>query len=117
MHADKSEPMDSVSAGDIAVFIGLKFAQTGDTLGSEGMPVMLENMKFPEPVISVAIEPESLSDRDKLNETLSILSKEDPTFTSHEDSETGQLIISGMGSVEAHKIEKRIAANLQEVLG
>ena len=108
MHADKSEPMDSVSAGDIAVFIGLKFAQTGDTLGSEGMPVMLENMKFPEPVISVAIEPESLSDRDKLNETLSILSKEDPTFTSHEDSETGQLIISGMGELHLDVLVTRM---------
>ena len=108
MHADKSEPMDSVSAGDIAVFIGLKFAQTGDTLGSEGMPVMLENMKFPEPVISVAIEPQSLSDRDKLNETLSILSKEDPTFTSHEDSETGQLIISGMGELHLDVLVTRM---------
>ena len=83
MHADKSEPMDSVSAGDIAVFIGLKLAQTGDTLGSEGLPVLLESVKFPEPVISVAIEPESLSERDKMNETLEILSKEDPTFTHH----------------------------------
>ena len=99
MHADKSEPMDSVSAGDIAVFIGLKLAQTGDTLGSEGLPVLLESVKFPEPVISVAIEPESLSERDKMNETLEILSKEDPTFTHHEDQETGQLIISGMGEL------------------
>ena len=108
MHADKSEPMDSVSAGDIAVFIGLKLAQTGDTLGSEGMPVTLENLKFPEPVISIAIEPESLSDRDKLNETLAILSKEDPTFTSHEDAETGQLIISGMGELHLDVLVTRM---------
>jgi len=108
MHADKSEPMDSVSAGDIAVFIGLKLAQTGDTLGSEGMPVTLESLKFPEPVISIAIEPESLSDRDKLNETLAILSKEDPTFTSHEDAETGQLIISGMGELHLDVLVTRM---------
>lgn len=108
INADKMEPMDTVSAGDIAVFIGLKFAQTGDTLGSEGMPVLLENMKFPEPVISVAIEPETLSDRDKLNETLAILSKEDPTFTSHEDEETGQLIISGMGELHLDVLVTRM---------
>ncbi|QTQ14006.1 elongation factor G [Treponema parvum] len=108
MHADKNEPIDSVSAGDIAVFIGLKFAQTGDTLGSEGMPVSLENMKFPEPVISIAIEPETLSDRDKLNETLGILSKEDPTFTFHEDTETGQLIISGMGELHLDVLVTRM---------
>ena len=108
MHADKSEAMDSVSAGDIAVFIGLKLAQTGDTLGSEGLPVILESVKFPEPVISVAIEPESLSERDKMNETLEILSKEDPTFTHHEDSETGQLIISGMGELHLDVLVTRM---------
>ena len=97
MHSNKSEPMDSVEAGDIAVFVGLKLAQTGDTLGSEGMPVLLESMQFPEPVISVAIEPKSLSESDKLKDTLAILSREDPTFTSREDSETGQLIISDTG--------------------
>ena len=99
MHADKSEPMDSLSAGDIAVFIGLKLAQTGDTIGSEAFNVLLEQPKFPQPVISVALEPESMSEKDKMNETLAILSREDPTFTSHEDAETGQLIISGMGEL------------------
>ncbi|MCQ2611841.1 MAG: elongation factor G [Treponema sp.] len=108
MHSNKSEPMDSVSAGDIAVFIGLKLAQTGDTLGSEGLPVILESVKFPEPVISVAIEPESLSERDKMNETLEILSKEDPTFTHHEDEETGQLIISGMGELHLDVLVTRM---------
>ena len=120
MHSNKSDPIDSVSAGDIAVFIGLKLAQTGDTLGSEGMPVLLERMHFPEPVISVSIEPATLSDRDKLNETLAILAREDPTFTSHEDSETGQVIISGMGELhldvlatrmkDDFKVEARIGA-------
>lgn len=108
MHSNKSEPLDSVSAGDIAVFIGLKLAQTGDTIGSEGLPVLLESVKFPEPVISVAIEPESLSERDKMNETLEILSKEDPTFTHHEDSETGQLIISGMGELHLDVLVTRM---------
>ncbi len=108
MHADKSEQMDSVSAGDIAVFIGLKLAQTGDTLGSEGMPILLENVKFPEPVISVAIEPDSISEKDKLNETLEILSREDPTFTHHEDAETGQLIISGMGELHLDVLVTRM---------
>lgn len=108
MHADKSEPMDSVSAGDIAVFIGLKLAQTGDTLGVEGYPILLESVRFPEPVISVAIEPESLSERDKMNETLEILSKEDPTFTHHEDEETGQLIISGMGELHLDVLVTRM---------
>ncbi|MBR5097255.1 MAG: elongation factor G, partial [Treponema sp.] len=108
MHADKSEPMESVSAGDIAVFIGLKLAQTGDSLGSEGFPVLLESVNFPEPVISVAIEPDSISERDKLNETLEILSREDPTFTHKEDAETGQLIISGMGELHLDVLVTRM---------
>ncbi|MBD5438088.1 MAG: elongation factor G [Treponema sp.] len=108
MHADKSEPMESVSAGDIAVFIGLKLSQTGDTLGSEGFPVLLESVKFPEPVISVAIEPDSISERDKLGETLEILSREDPTFMHKEDSETGQLIISGMGELHLDVLVTRM---------
>ncbi|MCR5289241.1 MAG: elongation factor G [Treponema sp.] len=108
VNANKMEQMDSVSAGDIAVFVGLKLAQTGDTLGSEGLPILLESMKFPEPVISIAIEPETLSDRDKLKETLDILSHEDPTFTSHEDDETGQLIISGMGELHLDVLVTRM---------
>lgn len=108
MHSNKSEPMDYVQAGDIAVIIGLKLAQTGDTLGSEGMPVLLENLHFPEPVISVSIEPETLSDRDKLKETIEILSKEDPTFTSKDDAETGQLIISGMGELHLDVLVTRM---------
>ena len=108
MHADKSEPMDSLSAGDIAVFIGLKLAQTGDTIGSEAFNVLLEQPKFPQPVISVALEPESMSEKDKMNETLAILSREDPTFTSHEDAETGQLIISGMGELHLDVLVTRM---------
>ena len=108
MHANKSEPLDSVDAGDIAVFVGMKLAQTGDTIGTEGWPVLLENMHFPEPVITVAIEPQTLSDREKLQETLDILSKEDPTFTSKENEETGQLVISGMGELHLDVLVTRI---------
>ena len=108
MHANKSEPCDSVSAGDIAVFIGLKLAQTGDTIGTEAFTVLLEQPKFPQPVISVALEPESMSEKDKMNETLEILSREDPTFTSHEDAETGQLIISGMGELHLDVLVTRM---------
>ncbi|MCX8013644.1 MAG: elongation factor G, partial [Rectinema sp.] len=108
MHANKSEPVDSVAAGDIAVIIGLKLAQTGDTLGTEGYPVLLERMHFPEPVISVAIEPKTLSDRDRLKEALDILSREDPTFAVHEDEETGQIIIRGMGELHLDVLVTRV---------
>ena len=108
MHSNKSEQMDSVQAGDIAVFIGLKVSQTGDTLGSEGQPLLLESMQFPEPVISVSVEPKSLSESDRLKEVLEILSKEDPTFTRREDSETGQLIISGMGELHIDVLTRRM---------
>lgn len=108
MHSNKSEAMDCVEAGDIAVFVGLKLAQTGDSLCSEGLPVLLESMHFPEPVISVAIEPKSLSEREKLKATLEILAKEDPTFISKEDAETGQLIISGMGELHLEVLVARM---------
>ena len=108
MHADKSEPLNEICAGDIAVFVGLKLAQTGDSVGSEGFPVLLEKPVFPQPVISVSLEPESMSERDKMNDTLQILSKEDPTFTYHADSETGQLIISGMGELHLDVLATRM---------
>lgn len=108
MHADKSEQVNSIEAGDIAVFVGLKLAQTGDSIGSEGYPVLLEEPIFPQPVISVSLEPESMSERDKMNEVLAILSKEDPTFTYHDDSETGQLIISGMGELHLDVLVTRM---------
>jgi len=108
MHANRSEPMDEVKAGDIAVFVGMKLAQTGDTVGTEGKQILLENMHFPEPVISVAIEPKTMSDRDKLKETLEILSKEDPTFQTGESEDTGQLIIRGMGELHLDVLVTRI---------
>ncbi|MBU0956821.1 MAG: elongation factor G, partial [Spirochaetes bacterium] len=108
MHSNKSEPLDELRAGDIAVFVGMKLAQTGDTLGSEGKALLLEHMHFPEPVISVAIEPKTLSDRDKLRDTLAILSLEDPTFQTGEDTDTGQLIIRGMGELHLDVLVTRI---------
>jgi len=108
MHSNKSEPLDSISSGDIGVIIGMKLAQTGDTIGSEGLPLVLEKMQFPEPVISVSVEPKNLSEQEKLKEILAILSKEDPTFTSRNDEETGQLIISGMGELHLDVLVTRI---------
>ena len=108
MHSNRSEELSELKSGDIGVIIGAKLAQTGDTLGSEGHQIILEKMSFPIPVISVAIEPKSLSDRDKLNDILAILSKEDPTFTFKENEETGQMIISGMGELHLDVLVTRI---------
>ena len=108
MHANKSEPIESAAAGDIAVIVGLKTAQTGDTIGTEGWPVILERMHFPEPVISVSIEPKTLSDREKLKETIEILSREDPTFFMRDNEETGQLVISGMGELHIDVLVTRM---------
>jgi len=108
MHSNKSEPTDSLAAGDIGVIIGMKLAQTGDTIGSEGWPVLLEEMQFPEPVISVSMEPKNLSERDKLKDVLALVSKEDPTFVARENDETGQLIISGMGELHLDVLVTRI---------
>ncbi|HQO66752.1 MAG TPA: EF-Tu/IF-2/RF-3 family GTPase, partial [Spirochaetales bacterium] len=108
MHSNKSEAIDEIQAGDIAVFVGMKAAQTGDTVGSEGWPMLLEHMHFPEPVITVAIEPKTASDRDRLKETLDILSKEDPTFQTGDDEDTGQLVIRGMGELHLDVLVTRI---------
>ena len=109
MHANHSQQLDKVEAGDIAVLIGLKTSQTGDTLGVEAFPILLEKMHFPEPVISVAIEPKTLSERKKLSEVLEILALEDPTFSVKEDEETGELIISGMGELHLDVLVTRIS--------
>jgi elongation factor G len=108
MHSNKSEPVEELAAGDIGVVIGMKLAQTGDTIGSEGWPVVLEKMQFPEPVISVSIEPKTMSEQEKLKDILALLSKEDPTFTTRENEETGQLIISGMGELHLDVLVTRI---------
>lgn len=110
MHSNSSEDMQELKAGDIGVIIGMKQAQTGDTIGSEGAQVILERMHFPEPVISVAIEPKTLSDMDKLRKTLDILAREDPTFGVKENEETGQLIISGMGELHLDVLVTRLTS-------
>ncbi|CAN5152408.1 elongation factor G [soil metagenome] len=108
MHANKREERDEVYAGDIAAAIGLKDTGTGDTLADPDRPVILESMTFPEPVISVAIEPKTKVDQEKMSEALSKLSDEDPTFRVHTDQETGQTIISGMGELHLEIIVDRM---------
>ncbi|MFQ5583263.1 MAG: elongation factor G, partial [Calditrichia bacterium] len=108
MHANSRQEIDLVGAGDIAAAVGLKFTKTGDTLCEPGKPVILESMKFPEPVIAVAIEPKSKADADKLSEALIKLSDEDPTFNVTIDEETGQTIISGMGELHLEIIVDRL---------
>ena len=108
MHANHPQQVDQIEAGDIAVVIGLKTSQTGDTLGVEAFPILLERMHFPEPVISAAIEPRTLSERKKLSEVLETLAREDPTFSVKENAETGQLIISGMGELHLDVLVTRI---------
>lgn len=108
MHANKSEPLESIHAGEIAVLVGLKETQTGDTLTSEGFQVLLERPLFPQPVISVSLEPKSLAEQDKLQKALVILQKEDPTFTVSENEDTGQMIISGMGELHLDVLTTRL---------
>jgi elongation factor G len=118
MHANKREEIQEVRAGEIAAAIGLKETRTGDTLADEAHPIILEAMKFPEPVISVAIEPKTKADQDKLGIALQKLSEEDPTFRVHTDAETSQTIISGMGElhleiiVDRMKREFKVEANV-----
>ncbi len=108
MHANRTEQVDRLEAGDIGVIVGFKLAQTGDTIGSEGFPVVLERMHFPQPVITVAIEPQTLSERDRLKDVLQLLTREDPTFVWKEDEDTGELIISGMGELHLDVLVTRI---------
>ncbi len=113
MHSNRHEAIDELHAGDIAVVVGFKVAQTGDTVGSEGFQVVLEDMNFPEPVISVAIEPRTISDQDKLFKALESLKREDPTFTVKENDETGQLIIAGMGELHLDVLVKRVTSEFK----
>ena len=108
MHANKSEAVEALEAGDIGVLIGCKISQTGDTLAGEGKKLLLEPPSFPEPVISVAIEPKTASDGDKLRKALEALQTEDPTFIVKENPETGQLLISGMGELHLDVITTRL---------
>ncbi|MEW6184064.1 MAG: elongation factor G [Bacillota bacterium] len=108
MHANHREEIAEVYAGDIAGAVGLKFTTTGDTLCDEGNPIVLEAMEFPEPVISVAIEPKTKVDQDKMGQALARLAEEDPTFRVHVDPETGQTLISGMGELHLEIIVDRL---------
>jgi elongation factor G len=108
MHANKREEIEEVRAGDIAAAIGLKDTRTGDTLCDDDKPIILEAMKFPAPVIDVAIEPKTKADQDKLGIALNKLAEEDPTFRVHSDAETGQTIISGMGELHLEIIVDRM---------
>jgi elongation factor G len=118
MHADKSEDVKEVHAGDIAAVVGLKNTTTGNTLCDPDQPIVLESMHFPEPVISVAIEPKSKADEERLAMALNRLSEEDPTFRVRTDEETSQTIISGMGElhleilVDRMKREFNVQANV-----
>jgi elongation factor G len=108
MHANKREEIEEVRAGDIAAAIGLRDTRTGDTMCDEDAPIILEAMKFPNPVIDVAIEPKTKADQDKLAIALQKLSEEDPTFRVHTDAETSQTIISGMGELHLEIIVDRM---------
>ncbi|RLC34865.1 elongation factor G [Candidatus Shapirobacteria bacterium] len=108
MHANKREEREEIFCGDIAATLGLKEVRTGDTLCLPEHPIVLEAMHFPEPVISLAIEPKTKADRDKLNSALNKLSEEDPTFKISTDSETEQTIISGMGQLHLEILKERM---------
>ena len=108
MHANKRMELDKVYSGDIAAAVGLKFTTTGDTICDEQHPVILESMEFPEPVISVAIEPKTKAGQDKMGEALAKLAEEDPTFRVSTNVETGQTIISGMGELHLEIIVDRL---------
>jgi elongation factor G len=108
MHAQQRERLKEVTAGDIVATVGLKFAVTGDTLCAKSDPILYEPARFPETVISMAIEPKSSADRDRLLEVLERLRKDDPTFDAREDPETGQTIISGMGELHLEVLKNRM---------
>jgi elongation factor G len=108
MYADRREEIDEVLAGDIAAVLGMKETFTGDTLSDITNPIVLETITFPEPVVSVAIEPKSMADQDKLSQALHKLSEEDPTFRVKNDETTGQTVISGMGELHLDVLIERM---------
>src|SRR5690625_2609428 len=108
MHSNKENPVDEAQAGHIYAFIGLKDTGTGDTLCDPANPIVLEAMTFPEPVIDVAIEPKTKSDQEKLSVAIQKLAEEDPTFRVHQDEETGQTVIGGMGELHLDVLVDRM---------
>jgi len=111
MHANDRSRIDMAAAGDIVGFVGLKQTSTGDTLCDPRHPIVLEQMAFPETVISMAVEPKSTADRDKLAQALAKLAREDPTLNWHVDQETGQLVMSGMGELHLDVLKQRMFAD------
>ena len=108
MHANKREEIEAIEAGDIAACVGLKNVTTGDTLCDENKPIVLESIEFPAPVISVAIEPKTKADQEKMGTALGKLAQEDPTFRVHTDHDTGQTLISGMGELHLEIVVDRM---------
>ncbi len=108
MHANHRQDVDEVYAGDIAAAIGFKYTTTGDTLCSDGHYVILESMEFPDPVINMSVEPKTRADQDKMGLALAKLAEEDPTFKTYTDTETGQIIIAGMGELHLDIIVDRM---------
>lgn len=108
VYADHREDLQEVGTGDIGAILGMREASTGDTISSLNEPIVLERIKFPEPVISVAIEPKTVADQDKLDKALKSLSEEDPTFKVHVDENTGQTLISGMGELHLEILVDRM---------
>lgn len=108
MHANKQNPLDRIEAGDIGAAVGFKMIRTGDTLCDENHPIILESMTFPEPVISVSIEPKTQADMDKMGMALAKLAEEDPTFKVRTDADSGQTIISGMGELHLEILVDRL---------
>jgi len=108
MYADRREDIEELGAGDIGAILGLKFSFTGDTLSDPTNPVLLETISFPEPVISIAIEPKTKADQDKMSESLVKLAEEDPTFRIRQDEVTGQTVISGMGELHLDVLVTRL---------
>jgi len=108
MHSNKQQQLESVSAGNIVALVGMKEIHTGDSLTDEKHPIVLENIVFPEPVIQIAIEPKTKDDEEKLTNALTKLAEEDPTFLVKEDSESGQLLISGMGELHLEILLDRL---------
>jgi elongation factor G len=115
MHANSREDVTQIKTGDIVAFVGLKDASTGDTLSAIDAPIILEKMDFPEPVISVAVEPASKDDQDKLSKALAALSEEDPTFRVKSDKETNQTVISGMGELHLEILVDRMRREFKVV--
>jgi elongation factor G len=120
MHADKREDIEMISAGDIAAVVGLKDTFTGHTISDSAHPVALENITFPDPPVSIAVEPKTKADQEKMGIALQRLSEEDPTFRVHTDEETGQTILSGMGElhldiyIDRMRREFNVEANIGE---